>query len=409
MKLEDYDWLAIQADYDAGYTFHRVTEKYGIANASLTRAVKLGLFKSRPPNYQCKTNNPNFDWREIQRSHDEGLSQRELSEKYGVSSSTIRSARDKGLLKLRTPSAASRMGYSRHGTKTKVTKETFVERSTEIHGRAYDYTDVTFTTVLDKVSIYCRRHQGYFSQYVYDHMRGYGCPICGAAHSAPEDRFLSLIGIEYENRHLTIHDETGRYYKIDGFDPDTNTIYEFDGDFWHGNPSLFDADEINPRTKTTFGQLYEKTVSRRMALEELGYNVVAIWEAELVDFIKEWDSECSTNGFKGFEVIRDTTISNTEPMKRKRKSNYTTIQCECCGKITFNQRFCSHECSVDKQRKDRLSMSDVKLYKFVVKHGFNFSKAGLLLGISDNAIRKRLKKAGYDTRQYKVNGRDGGA
>lgn len=122
-----------------------------------------------------------------------------------------------------------------------------------------------------------------------------------AAHSAPEDRFLSLIGIKHENRHLTIHDGR-KYYKVDGFDPETNTIYEFDGDFWHGNPSLFKPDDINPRTKTTFGQLHEKTVARRQALETLGYTVVAIWEAELIDFIKEWENVCESVGFAGFSI-----------------------------------------------------------------------------------------------------------
>lgn len=38
-----------------------------------------------------------------------------------------------------------------------------------------------------------------------------------------------------ENREVVIK-ISGRIFKVDGFDPIINTIYEFYGDFWHGNP-----------------------------------------------------------------------------------------------------------------------------------------------------------------------------
>ena len=27
-----------------------------------------------------------------------------------------------------------------------------------------------------------------------------------------------------------------KVYHVDGFEPKTNTVYEFNGDYWHGNP-----------------------------------------------------------------------------------------------------------------------------------------------------------------------------
>ena len=27
-----------------------------------------------------------------------------------------------------------------------------------------------------------------------------------------------------------------KVYYVDGFEPKTNTVYEFNGDYWHGNP-----------------------------------------------------------------------------------------------------------------------------------------------------------------------------
>jgi ribosomal protein S18 len=65
----------------------------------------------------------------------------------------------------------------------------------------------------------------------------------------------------------------GKKYKVDGFDPLTRTIYEFLGDFWHGNPT-------RPKNKRLYGQLYKETFKRIAVLEAAGYNVVYIWEKD---------------------------------------------------------------------------------------------------------------------------------
>lgn len=69
-------------------------------------------------------------------------------------------------------------------------------------------------------------------------------------------------------------------YHADGYDPNTNTIYEFYGDFWHGNLNKFPAEEINPITKTSFQELYNKTIIRQKLISDLGYNFVYIWESD---------------------------------------------------------------------------------------------------------------------------------
>ena len=65
---------------------------------------------------------------------------------------------------------------------------------------------------------------------------------------------------------------------VDGYDPRSNTIYEFHGDFWHGNPMFYEPSDLNKISNTTFGELFQKTVARTNFLRSLGYNVVEIWE-----------------------------------------------------------------------------------------------------------------------------------
>jgi hypothetical protein len=79
--------------------------------------------------------------------------------------------------------------------------------------------------------------------------------------------------------------------KVDGYDPTTNTVYEFHGDFWHGNPDVFDSEDTNPVTNTNFGELHQRTVSRDQSIRDEGYNLVTIWESE---FNKLSDSSTSS-------------------------------------------------------------------------------------------------------------------
>ena len=58
------------------------------------------------------------------------------------------------------------------------------------------------------------------------------------------------------------------------------TVYEFLGDYWHGNPDKFTRDEFNKRVKKTFGELYDATIHRQNEILENGYKLVTMWEMD---------------------------------------------------------------------------------------------------------------------------------
>ena len=66
--------------------------------------------------------------------------------------------------------------------------------------------------------------------------------------------------------------------KVDGYCQTNNTIYEYHGSYWHGNPSLYDSNDINKQLDKTFGELYQKTLERDKKIRELGYNLIVKWE-----------------------------------------------------------------------------------------------------------------------------------
>ena len=79
-------------------------------------------------------------------------------------------------------------------------------------------------------------------------------------------------------------------YVVDGFDPLTNTVYEFHGCLWHGCTKCFPDRHLKSiqRSDRTFQELYEATTLKEKLLFEHGYNVVIIWECE-------WDLKVKTD------------------------------------------------------------------------------------------------------------------
>ncbi|MCK9369719.1 hypothetical protein M0R04_07405 [Candidatus Dojkabacteria bacterium] len=84
------------------------------------------------------------------------------------------------------------------------------------------------------------------------------------------------IIIEYEYQ----FDRLNKRSRADGYCTKTNTIYEFHGDYWHGNPSIYAPNFYNKITKTNMGELYQNTIDRENKIKELGYNLVVMWESD---------------------------------------------------------------------------------------------------------------------------------
>ncbi len=68
--------------------------------------------------------------------------------------------------------------------------------------------------------------------------------------------------------------------KSDGYCKETNTIYEFHGDYWHGNPNIYNLEDLNKTTNKTYGELYNNTIIRENKIKDLGYNLEVMWESK---------------------------------------------------------------------------------------------------------------------------------
>jgi len=70
--------------------------------------------------------------------------------------------------------------------------------------------------------------------------------------------------------------------KVDGFNQESNAVYQFHGCFWHGCPKCYNDDTINNINHKTMGDLYEKTKEKSRQIIDAGFNLTEKWECEWV-------------------------------------------------------------------------------------------------------------------------------
>ena len=167
----------------------------------------------------------------------------------------------------------------------KSTKVDFIKKANIIHGNKYDYSKVDYVNSKIPVSIICLQH-GIFLQKPNAHLNGNNCPKCmQSGYSKKAIDWLKDIsnkeGIQIQHAgNIGEYSIPSTNYKSDGYCKETNTIYEYYGDIWHGNPLVFSTNEhCHPYDKTlTAGMLYENTINREEKIRSLGYNLITTWE-----------------------------------------------------------------------------------------------------------------------------------
>jgi hypothetical protein len=166
----------------------------------------------------------------------------------------------------------------------KYSNEEFINKAIELHGDKYDYSKVDYLGMNVKITIICKKH-GDFILYPIKHLhRKQDCPKCLLIkkYSKVSISYLDFISKLYNIK--INHGENSSEFKIpnskfkaDGYCEETNTIYEFHGTIYHGDPRCCNSLEYNYFGKN-YGELYKKTLEREQLIRDLGYNLVVMWE-----------------------------------------------------------------------------------------------------------------------------------
>lgn len=113
----------------------------------------------------------------------------------------------------------------------KVTKEEFLRRAKLAHGDKYDYTNVVFVDCKTKVEILCKEH-GSFLQAPRHHMKGVGCPHCGAIRGARNVRWSKDKFVEISKKVHMYKDYDYSKVEYKNFSTKVCIICPTHGEFW---------------------------------------------------------------------------------------------------------------------------------------------------------------------------------
>lgn len=156
--------------------------------------------------------------------------------------------------------------YIKNGLSQRLSMDEFLKRAKEAHGDYYGYKNVSFLRTHDKIEIECPKH-GIFSQLVYDHLNGHGCPKCSNTFSKGETELFNQIVEWLREDKVIAHNRTvlegGQ--ELDIFIPSMNIAVEYNGLKWHSEE---------------YGKMHGYHLRKTEECEAKGIQLIQIFEDE---------------------------------------------------------------------------------------------------------------------------------
>lgn len=95
-----------------------------------------------------------------------------------------------------------------------------------------------------------------------------------------------------KNEKFIYDNKNKKAYKFDLTNEKTKRIIEFNGDFWHMNPKIYNENDINTCHKMTAKEKWEIDRIKIDAAKSHGYEVLVIWESDYKNNHDEIINEC---------------------------------------------------------------------------------------------------------------------
>ena len=115
-------------------------------------------------------------------------------------------------------------------------------------------------------------------------------------------------------------------FPVDGYDPQTKTVYQYHGCYWHGCPRCYpDREKISDRNNVTHEDKYKATVKRTRELQNAGYRVIEAWACQ----VGEMNSEPPHPKREAIHT-RSCTISKRTVIRISEKSRQACSRSRTC-------------------------------------------------------------------------------
>ena len=80
-------------------------------------------------------------------------------------------------------------------------------------------------------------------------------------------------------------DSRAREIPVDGYEPESNTIFQYHGCKWHGCPCRKERNSLEEERRAE--QRYAKTIELENKMKKQGFKIVSVWECEKPELKKK--------------------------------------------------------------------------------------------------------------------------
>jgi very-short-patch-repair endonuclease len=103
--------------------------------------------------------------------------------------------------------------------------------------------------------------------------------------------FSEIVKVIPDAEHqFTLYKDNKRQYVYDI--RHQNKIIEYNGDFWHANPKIYNESFINGRNKRSAVEIWDSDRKKILFAEDAGYEVLVVWEADFKANKEEIINKC---------------------------------------------------------------------------------------------------------------------
>jgi very-short-patch-repair endonuclease len=268
-----------------------------------------------------------YDWSLIQKDHDNGMTWRQLQDKYGLTTASISNAKKRGVFISRNKSEARKLAPGRPLTeetkqKLSIARKKYLEKNPDKvpyklnHSSKESYPEKYFSEVFEKENIKVERYY--------------------------------YIGL----------------YELDFCIPEKKIDIEIDGDQHYDDKKVVESDK-----------------RRTIYLEDNGWDIIRIRWSDYNKLLYDEKLEF----IKNLKKYIDNLINEKPTIDKKEKNGYNL--CECGNNKWKTSKSCV-DCSKKLQRKvERPTLEQLKLDI----ENLGYVATGKKYGVSDNSIRKWIK------------------
>jgi len=343
MSNKRYDWLELQRKHDEGLTWRELTEQYGVSSASLFRAIQREVFVSstkseaglaRDPKTRKGRSSLKYDWSEIQKFHDEGHTWREITEKFGVGKASIAKAAKRGDFTSMGRSAATKLSRIR---KPLVLSQETKDKISNARKKFLQENPDKVPYLLNHYSKRLSYAEKYFQE--------------------------AMEGSSFSHKHRIAN------YELDLADIERKIDLEIDGDQHFLDPRIVEHDK-----------------KRNLFLSELGWSVIRIKWSAFQRLTKE-EKEYIIGAIKKGERVDFSCVFYFDPSVDQTKLEFFETKQEARQKRSNADPFYKSKPKLNARKVERPSL--IQLEKDLRE--LSCKAVGRKYGVTDNSIRKWIR------------------